>query len=360
MRQASSMEAMHQLSDIEIEVINNKAIRMLLDQDASVRKGRMWMKWRHVLFMLQCVHAFARPLRKHGAMEKIKSFIDASWRGARLRLCMKKFLRNTRIIQSVTRLSLRVHNMAREKVIAPQLEYQETLLIGENAGFDKAAVRTFATATLEAKSVDEWRQELNRVGNIKMCFSLTKQAGQLSGDAARQAQAIHHQARAAKRRPSGMHATRGTVVSTVRRSLVVPAVRGNPLQNARESMITREVVENVMELEALSAQSIARCLSTYRLSSEQHSQVAREILRVNVESWWQSYKAYKLQLPLMKAQWATWRQKAVHLGKDLEHQWPPQPATPPYPQELTKLHPSVAKHYLMQHLRENPQSMLLF
>jgi len=273
--------------------------------------------------------------------------IEASWRGARLRLCVKKFLRNTRIIQNVARLSLRVHRLAREKVLVPQLEYTETLILGEHGGYDKAAVKHLAVSTLEARRVDEWRQELSRVCNLRMGFSLVKQAGTFAHDAGRQALAFYAHS-ANKRRPSQVRARR-------------PSKVNKPLTaDTRASGVAKNFAEHVQELEALRNLPLTNCLKTYRASVEQHTQVARWIMRVNVESWWQAYKIYKQQFPSIREQWIHWRKRCQLLGKELEHQWPSQPPILPYPQELTKLHQSVAKHYLMQHLRENPQSMLLF
>jgi len=345
MREAAKVEEMQFLSASELEIINSRAIQMLLEKDTFVRKNRTWMKWRRVIIVIEACRAFERPLRKHAAMEKLKHFIERSWRGARLRLCVKKFLRNTRIIQNVARLSLKVHRLARDKVLIPQLEYTETLIIGEYGGYDKAAVKNLATSMLEARRVDEWRQELSRVCNLRMGFSLVKQAGMFAHDAGRQAQAFY--ARRA-RRPSQAHGRRPSRVKA-------------PLtQDTRASAVAKHVPEQLQELEALRTLPLTNCLKTYRASPEQHIQVARWIMRVNVESWWQAYKVYKQQWPAVKEQWIQWRARCKLLGKELEHQWPSQPPILPYPQELTKLHQSVAKHYLLQHLRENPQSLMLF
>merc|ERR1711920_664539 len=71
-------------------------------------------------------------------------------------------------------------------------------------------------------------------------------------------------------------------------------------------------------------------LEGYRLEASARWDVVKELLRDNVDCWWERYKDYKEKQAEFPTQWSQWLVATAALGPFNREAWPPLPPIPTY------------------------------
>eukprot|EP00928_Gymnodinium_smaydae_P054269 TRINITY_DN38075_c0_g1_i1.p1 TRINITY_DN38075_c0_g1~~TRINITY_DN38075_c0_g1_i1.p1 ORF type:complete len:933 (-),score=163.51 TRINITY_DN38075_c0_g1_i1:115-2826(-) len=339
------------LSSTVLDVINRRVMRNLLDQDQTLRKNRMWMQWRHIFRILVAAARFVKPIRRHKQMDMIKDFIESSWNVVRVRRSISGFVQKASLLQQVSQITCRIGKLTKDHIILPQIWALEAILISEAVGLSvkgKNRIQPAVNAYLESCSLDKWHEKVQELCKFRHnvlrseTFSLKK-------------------AMAAHQRDAG-HARRRHYHSKVEDNADgddAPVQRESS-QRRRDGNVKGQANDTSEAASREQSKALLMSMDGYRLTDDQRAYVASLVHQSNVQTWWKAYQSYKTDVVNNMQLWAQWRMKIIALGRENEQVWPEPPPVLPYPTILGKVNRPIAKQFLLQQLRQSPQSAALF
>jgi len=281
-----------------------------------------WGRWRFALLSMRFVSLLTRRLRLNNCADAIKGLINASALHYQIRSSVKNYLDKVKNLQWGMRASVKLRSHIRNALLMPMLWDIETSVLGELVGIPRAVI--------------EHEVQLHRaIWDPKGCLA----------EAARLGSKRHHWSTHIGGRPSA--------APVVARSTTSKPTRAD----CRKVLLTVANADSTTP--GTNAHPFMALIAQYRLTKELRDGIVSEILRENLDRWYQKYVEYKEDCITFKSLWSRWRKTVADLGPANQSMWPTPPMFPTYPTEVAKVNHQSMRAKVQHAVRETEAGHLL-
>jgi len=274
-----------------------------------------------------------------------------------MRRTVKSFLLKMKRLQGALYFSHQIMHIIKKHIILPQVWAAETMILGMAAGVSGDVLNREVAAYLEKSEVERWCLEVHHLIGLRHDHVTNHASGlllkRLSCLGPGQRVVKHgwdkpsNAAEMIPRTARRTSAIRRRRRDKDHRDLVVQVSEGPDGHSRRSSGASGLIGRHRMEHQSTEfASNSLALLDNYRLLPDEHNEVADQLLRGNIESWWQAYKAYKVASGPSTRAWVSWRAKCLDVGSAHRELWPSAPQVLAYPRNLLKVHHGALRHML--------------
>lgn len=274
-----------------------------------------------------------RPMKRRLAMAVVISTLENYSPGYRARMAFRKYKRAAAMVGRAFRWTVQVTRILRRHVLPVCVWVAETELLGALVNIPEEQVRQEVAEYEEEHQVQAWRRQiayltLHQPKYFQGHFHLVPEAS--ASTLFNMLSHVHHPSHSQGR-----------------------AAVGHAFHHHPSTPWTRKAGALARDVDRWSV------LELLRLSVDERQEVADQLWRISLDTFWRRYKAFKQAKDANRLAWINWRKQVQLLGTDSRDWWPEPPEVQTYPEELGKVHMRILRKQLEELLRKKQSSMNL-
>jgi hypothetical protein len=350
----------------------HRAISRRWHEDVEIRcRNHAYHHWCYALRVCRFIAILHRKIRLNNYAEIIKDLINSSWRGYRIRASMKCFMLKVRHLQIGMRSCVQLRSHIRNFVMLPMLWQIETTILGKLIGMPQSVLEQELEAhrmfwdlkqrIAEARTISESRN-LWRSQSFERHLNANTTAQQESTSMPTPQPSLRKKMAAKKKMTYATEALQGvdngSSKSQSRSSLSVSEGSGAALRRRKKSIFSTTSL-GLSGASGKISHPMMEIIDKHRLSQEVRENLVRHILKENTDRWLIKFREYQEQCKVFVKVWQKWRLAIMALGATNREMWPPPPAIPMYPHELTKVDTKALRSKILIELKMTKAGQLL-
>lgn len=330
-------------SSRQLNLIQKKIAEKQLVEQVKAYRLQLFGEWKHLVLVHIAVVRLKKPLYMNRKAEMMKDFINQAWRGYTIRKGMKDFLRAVRFLQRAMRSFIALKKFIMNHIIAPVYWEEETKVLAELVGM---------SPTNLSKELQEAAAEFDVPKKlIQVQILIDKRKHIWAG------QDVSQFTRKKRRRAGKLHQLGTKGLQHAATSQLGPQRLDTSCALDRDG-----TNHTVTSPEPSSPKTGGRprvqhplmdLIGSYRMKAEFKEKILTKVISDSLKRWWDQYKKYKGRKVQFQIEWQQWRLDVMALGPYHRDSWPPHPAVPQYPYELTKVDRQWLREQVLKNLKKH-------